>query len=157
MDKTRFSAAALLLVQRAGEAAGEMGSPRIGSEHLLFALLSGPETEGSRMLRQLGWEAPLWRNILLSYARTHGERRSPVRAVSPHVRQILSLAGKGVQPDWFRGSGVYRRIKGRYRSCQCDQFRFHYYQCGVYCGDAGTGAVRRDLTNFSNPHIICLI
>ncbi|MBQ3073014.1 MAG: ATP-dependent Clp protease ATP-binding subunit [Oscillospiraceae bacterium] len=94
MDKTRFSAAALLLVQRAGEAAGEMGSPRIGSEHLLFALLSGPETEGSRMLRQLGWEAPLWRNILLSYARSHGGRRSPVRAVSPHARQILSLAGR---------------------------------------------------------------
>ena len=94
MDKTHFSAATLLLMRRAGEAAGEMGSSRIGSEHLLLALLTGPETEGSRTLRQLGWEAPLLRNILLSYTRRRIDRRPPVRTVSPHARRILSLAGR---------------------------------------------------------------
>ncbi|MDO4846076.1 MAG: Clp protease N-terminal domain-containing protein, partial [Oscillospiraceae bacterium] len=93
MERSCFSADALLLMQRAGEEAGKMGSVRIGSEHLLLALLTGPDTTGSRLLRELGWESSLWRNVLLSYTGKRREQRPPARSVSPHARRILSLAG----------------------------------------------------------------
>lgn len=94
MERSCFSADALLLMQRAGEEAGKMGSVRIGSEHLLLALLTGPDTTGSRLLRELGWESSLWRNVLLSYTGKRREQRPPARSVSPHARRILSLAGR---------------------------------------------------------------
>lgn len=94
MAKPNLSRAAADVVKKAGREAKNMGHSYVGTEHLLLAMLAGPETGASRLLRWMGCEYSLWRDLVLTF-RGRGDGRLPLTGgLSPAACRVLHLAGR---------------------------------------------------------------
>ena len=147
-----LSPASERLLALAGEEARSLGHAYVGSEHLILAILDGPESGAARFLRWLGWESGVWRSLLLS-VRGRGDARAALpQGLSAGTRRILFCAGRdacglraaAVEPEHIL-LAVAREERCTamelLRSCGCDAEQIF---TGMYDLLCHTGARRRE-------------
>jgi len=94
LTRLSLSRAAADLVRSAGREAKALGHSYVGTEHLLLAMLTGPETTAGRLLRWMGWERDFWRDLILSF-RGRGSARVPLPGgLSPMACRVLAAASR---------------------------------------------------------------
>ncbi len=94
MTRLNLSRSAADLVKQAGRESRSLGHSYVGTEHLLLAMLDGPENTARRILRWMGWEHDLWRDLLLSF-RGRGSAAVPLPGgLSAMARRVLAAAGR---------------------------------------------------------------
>jgi len=94
MARLPLSPASARLVKTAGAEARKLGHSYVGTEHILLALLGGPESTAGRLLRWRGVEYSLWRSLVLCLRGRGSGARPLLLGLTPRSRRILSGAGR---------------------------------------------------------------
>ena len=101
----KFTQRAEIAIEKARQAAGELGHSYIGTEHLLLGILGEQEGLGARILRRRGLEEePLRRCVVRADAR-RGAPGLPPRGCASHARRRGAAAGRR-PPACIRATSV---------------------------------------------------
>ena len=90
-NSDRFTERAKSAIEKAQEAAEELGHSYVGSEHLLLGIIREGGGQGAKVLRENGLTDSLIAGLVEKYV-GRGDPGSPVQGLSPRAKRIIELA-----------------------------------------------------------------
>ena len=91
MAQDRFTERAKIAINKAHEAAGELGHSYVGSEHILLGIAREGEGLGAKILKESGLDEAILSEMLIKFV-GKGSPGTPAQGLTPRAKRIIELA-----------------------------------------------------------------
>lgn len=118
----RFTERAKTAIEKAQEAAAELGHSYVGTEHILLGILREGDGLGARVLRDNGFDEALTEAMLVRLS-GRGAPGLPVQGLTPRARGIIELGVADANRLGHRYVGTEHLLMGILRDPECTAAR----------------------------------